>query len=198
MMIPPEVEERRSSSRSLVAEACAGDSPAAPALPMPIEATPAPRATVAPRIVRGAIVNELIVAARYGLEFAAIELRAAGVDPDEYGPLSFVGTLQPVTRTALAHVTGMRRTTLRDVLRRLIDRGHVQEDPNPHDGRSTLLVLTPAGQQIFDRGLPAFQRALAALDEALDGRLDDYEQAIWTVRVTLQQLALDRAIEGGA
>jgi DNA-binding MarR family transcriptional regulator len=146
------------------------------------------------RIVRGAIVNELAVAARYGWELAAIELRAAGVDPEEYGPLSFVGTLQPVTRTTLAQATGMRRTTLRDMLRRLIDRGHVREEPNPRDGRSTLLVLTPAGQEIFDRGLPVFQRMLAAIDEALEGRLDEFEEAVWTVRVTLQQLTSDRAV----
>jgi DNA-binding MarR family transcriptional regulator len=150
------------------------------------------------RILRGAIVNELAIAARYGQEFAAIELRAAGVDPEEYGPLSFVGVLQPVTRTTLAHASGMRRTTLRDALRRMIDRGHVREDPNPRDGRSTLLVLTPAGQEIFDRGLPAFQRALAALDEALDGRLDDFEESVWTVRVTLQQLTFDRAVDASA
>ena len=140
------------------------------------------------RIVRGAILNELAVAWRYGWELASQELLAAGVDPHEYGPLSFVGTLQPVTRTRLAEATGMPRTTLRDALKRLIDQGHVVEESNPRDGRSTLLVLTPAGQAIFDQGLPAFQRALATLDAKLGGRLDEYEEAVWTVRVALQDL----------
>ena len=143
------------------------------------------------RIVRGAILNELAVASRYGWELASRELLAAGVDPDEYGFLSFVGTLQPVTRTRLAQATGMPRTTLRDALRRLIDRGHVVEESNPRDGRSTLLVLTPAGQAIFDHGLPAFQQALKALDAKLDGRLDELEEAVWTVRVALQELTGD-------
>jgi DNA-binding MarR family transcriptional regulator len=141
------------------------------------------------RIVRGAILNELAIASRYGWELAASELRAAGVDPEQYGFLSFVGTLQPVTRTDLARATGQRRTTLRDALRRLIERGHVREEPNPRDGRSTLLVLTPAGQRIFDRGLPAFQRVLHRLDDALDGRLDELEEGVWTVRLALQELA---------
>jgi DNA-binding MarR family transcriptional regulator len=143
------------------------------------------------RIVRGAILNELAVAWRYGAELANRELLAAGVNPDEYGFLSFVGTLQPVTRTRLAQATGMPRTTLRDALRRLIDRGHVVEESNPRDGRSTLLVLTPAGQAIFDRGLPAFQQALRTLDAQLGGRLDEYEEAVWTVRVALQELTGD-------
>jgi DNA-binding MarR family transcriptional regulator len=144
------------------------------------------------RIVRGAILAELGVAARYGEEFVAKELRAAGVEPDEYGPLSFIGVLQPVTRTTLAAATGWPRTTLRDVLRRLIDGGHLEERPNPNDGRSTLLALTPAGQAIFDRGKPVFHRALAALDAELGGQLDEHEEVVWTVRVALQRLTSAR------
>jgi len=144
---------------------------------------------MAERLVRGAIVNELLVAGRYALEIANAELRAAGVDPAEYGPLSFVGVMQPVTRTALAEATGEARTTQRDHLRRLIERGHLREVPNPKDGRSRLLELTPEGQAIFDRGKPAFHRALARIDEALGGRLDEHEEVVWRVRVALQALA---------
>jgi DNA-binding MarR family transcriptional regulator len=114
-----------------------------------------------------------------------------GVDPDAYGPLSFVGTLQPVTRTQLTEAMGIRRTTLRDLVARLIERGHVQEEPNPRDGRSTLLTLTPAGQEIFDRGVPVFQRLLTQLEGALDGQLDAHEQAVRRVRVALQGLSAD-------
>jgi DNA-binding MarR family transcriptional regulator len=144
------------------------------------------------QLVRGAIVNELLVAARYALELANRELRAAGVDPYEYGRLAFIGTLQPVTRTRLAEATGEPRTTERDRLRRLIDAGHVRELPNPDDGRSTLLELTPAGQEIFDRGLPAFRRALARLDDALEGRGAEHEEAVWRVRRALQSLVVER------
>ena len=77
-------------------------------------------------LVYGAIVQELWVAARYGQEHSRAELEAAGFDPEEYGFLSFVGTLQPVTRTKLAAATGLRRTTLRDAITRLLERGHVE------------------------------------------------------------------------
>jgi DNA-binding MarR family transcriptional regulator len=139
-------------------------------------------------IVRGAIIQELLVAGRYGMELANAELRRVGVDPDAYGFLSFVGTLQPVTRTRLGQASGLRRTTLRDAIGRLIERGHVEEQPHPRDGRSTLLVLTPAGQEIYDRGLPAFRKALHALDDALDGDLQSHEDAVRRVRVALQDL----------
>src|SRR5690348_704990 len=128
-------------------------------------------------IVRGAIINELLVAGRYGWEIARRALTEEGVDPDEYGPLSFIGVTQPVTRTRLAEAMGIRRTTLRDLVARLIERGHVREEPNPRDGRSTLLTLTPAGKEIFDFGLPVFRRVLAQIDGELDGRLDEHEEA---------------------
>ena len=137
-------------------------------------------------LVRGAIVNELWMAFKYANEMANAELRAVGVDPAEYGPLSFIGVMQPVTRTQLTAATGYPRTTVRDMLRALIERGHARELPNPRDGRSTLLELTPAGQAVFDRGIPAFQRALRRIDAALGGKLDEREDAVRSIRAALQ------------
>jgi DNA-binding MarR family transcriptional regulator len=146
---------------------------------------------MAERHVRGAIINELGSASRYAHELAALELRAAGVVPSEYGFLSFVGTLQPVTRTKLTEASGLRRTTVRDVVKRLIDRGHVMEVPNPKDGRSTFLVLTPDGREIYDKGQPAIKRVLDAIDEALGGKLDEHEETVWRVRNVVQELIGD-------
>ena len=143
---------------------------------------------MAERILRGAIVFELMTAARYALELTNKTLREAGVDPNEYGFLSIVGVLQPVTRAKLARATGMRRTTLRDALRPVIERGHVREDPHPTDGRATLLTLTPAGRAVFDKGRPAFVEALHAIDAALDGKLAEHEETVWQVRVGLERL----------
>lgn len=142
-------------------------------------------------MLRGTIVNELLVASRYALELTGEALRAAGVDPAVYGPVSFVGMLQPVTRTRLAEATGQRRTTQRDVLRRLIDDGFVREVRNPRDGRSTLLELTAKGQRVFDRGIPVFQGVLREIDAALDGALEEHEAVARRIRVALQTLVSD-------
>jgi DNA-binding MarR family transcriptional regulator len=147
---------------------------------------------MAERLVRGAIINELGAASRYAHELAAEELRGAGVVPSEYGFLSFIGVLQPVTRTQLTQAAGLRRTTVRDIVKRLLERGHVRETPNPKDRRSTLLELTPEGQRIFAAGQPAIQRVLEALDKALGGRLDEHEEMVWRVRTVLQELVGDR------
>ena len=141
------------------------------------------------RALRGAIALELSIAARYAREVSGERLRAAGVDPDVYGFISVVGILQPVTRTELAKATGLRRTTLRDAVRPLIERGHVIESPHPSDRRATLLTLTPAGQEVFDRGFPVFRQFLASLDDELGGKLEELEGAVRTVRLALEQMA---------
>ncbi len=143
------------------------------------------------RLTRGAIINELGVASRYAHELAFAGLREAGVEPDEYGWVSFVAVLQPVTRTKLTQATGQRRTTVRDAIRRMVERGHVEEVPHPQDGRSTLLRLTPGGRQLFDTGQPVVVRVLEAIDKALGGTLDEHEEAVWRVRLALQELVGD-------
>lgn len=144
------------------------------------------------RLVRGAIYNELFVASRYAQQIIRGELEAAGVEIEAYNLVSFVGFLQPVTPTDLARASGITRTTLRDAIARAVERGHVQEAPNPDDARSHLLRLTPAGTALLERGLPAVQRALARLDGALDRPLDEYEETVWTLRRTLERLAGER------
>jgi DNA-binding MarR family transcriptional regulator len=141
------------------------------------------------RLVRGAIYNELFVASRYGQQLIRGELEAAGVAVDEYNLVSFVGFLQPVTPTDLARASGITRTTLRDAIARCVERGHLEQVPNPDDARSHLLRLTPPGEALLERGLPAVHRALRRLEEALDRPLDEYEESVWRLRRTLQRLA---------
>ena len=64
--------------------------------------------------------------------------------------------------------------------------------PNPKDGRSTFLVLTPDGREIYDKGQPAIQRVLDAIDAALGGSLDEHEETVWRVRNVVQELIGDR------
>ena len=83
------------------------------------------------------------------------ELERAGVSPQLFSFLGWVYTLQPVTPGALAAETGLPPTTIRDYVRRLVERGDVRRIANPADGRSYLLVLTPQGKRLAHRGWPA-------------------------------------------
>ncbi len=134
--------------------------------------------------------SKLGLAVRYAHEVSGRRPPRGGRRPRRVRlPVDGRARLQPVTRTALARATGLRRTTLRDAVRPLIERGHVVESPHPGDGRATLLALTPAGQELFDRGLPVFRRFLDELDDELGGTLAALEVAVRSVRFALERLA---------
>jgi len=96
------------------------------------------------------------------------ELERAGVPQQLFSFLGWVATLEPVTPGNLVAETGLPPTTIRDYVRRLVARGDVRRIPNPSDGRSYLLVLTPKGRRIADRGWPAVVAAHTRLARHLE------------------------------
>jgi DNA-binding MarR family transcriptional regulator len=96
------------------------------------------------------------------------ELRKVGVSPQHFSFLGWIAHLQPVTPGALAAETGLPPTTVRDYIRRLVERGDIRKVANPADGRSYHLVLTPQGEDVDRRGWPAIAAAFARLEPHLE------------------------------
>jgi DNA-binding MarR family transcriptional regulator len=122
------------------------------------------------------------------------ELARLGVPRQLFSFLGWVSTLEPVTPGRLAAETGLPPTTVRDQIRRLIARGDVRRIPNPADGRSYLLVLTPRGRRVADRGWPAVVAAVAQLGANLDRPAGEYLPAARELRTAAKRaLAEDDA-----
>ena len=102
------------------------------------------------------------------------ELRAVGVPATLFSFLGWVRLLEPATPGRLATETGMPPTTIRDYVRRLVERGDVRKAPNPADGRSYHLVLTAKGHRLMDRGWPAVKAAYARVAPNLDRDAAEY------------------------
>jgi DNA-binding MarR family transcriptional regulator len=120
------------------------------------------------------------------------ELQADGISPRLYSFIGWLHRLEPVTPGRLTEETGMPATTIRDYVRELVERGDARKVPNPDDGRSYLLELTPQGHDLADRGRPALLRALAQLEPRLKRPAGDY------VAMTVElRLALREALTGG-
>jgi DNA-binding MarR family transcriptional regulator len=92
--------------------------------------------------------------------------------------VTHVRDLEPVSPTAVARASGISPTTLRDNVRRLVDRGLVRRVPNPGDGRSYLLELTPGGAEAIRRAGPALHGAYLELERRLPRPLADYERML--------------------
>src|SRR5580765_7151955 len=115
---------------------------------------------------------------------------------EDYPVYVLVGAEGPWTPTGLAKRLEMPLSTTLFRLGRLERRGHAERIPNPDDGRSFLIRLTPAGQRLLDVARPAFRdyaeavearlgrdhvdaltSGLTALREAIDDELEAREQS---------------------
>ena len=75
----------------------------------------------------------------------------AGTDlsPSLSAALATVNRFGPLTPTELAARERVQRPTVTRVACRLEERGLVTRAPDPADGRSALITVTPAGQQLL-------------------------------------------------
>jgi DNA-binding MarR family transcriptional regulator len=87
--------------------------------------------------VLGQAVNELLVEG----------LADAPLTPSEYAVYSAIFERGPATPSELRHSLGMPAQTMSDWIGLLRERGHAASRPNPRDGRSQLVTLTPAGRR---------------------------------------------------
>jgi DNA-binding MarR family transcriptional regulator len=100
-------------------------------------------------------------------QLIAAALEGVELPPEDYPLYVFVGAEGPWTPTDLARRLEMPLTTVLFRLRRLERRGHAERIPNPDDGRSFLIRLTPAGQRLLRKARPRFR----AYAEAVEARL---------------------------
>ena len=123
---------------------------------------------------RSAIFAELVEVADLSASVGQSALEDAGVDPRGFLVLAYVGTLEPASSTVVARERGIGRTTMRDALQRLEDRGDIERAPSPSDRRAQLVRLTPQGRERLDRGLRALHEAGERVEAKLDRPLDEY------------------------
>jgi DNA-binding MarR family transcriptional regulator len=110
---------------------------------------------------------DLVMASQHAYLLAAEEIRAAGTSPRLAGLIVHIGIREPVTPGDLAEELGITATTMRDQLQELVDAGEIERQPNPADGRSYFVALTPQGRartQLVER---AFERARGRLGQRL-------------------------------
>ena len=96
--------------------------------------------------------NELATRLRLAIARSARRLRQeAGTDlsPSLTSALATIDRYGPLTPTELAARERVQRPTVTRISCRLEERGLVTRAPDPADGRSALITVTPAGQQLL-------------------------------------------------
>jgi DNA-binding MarR family transcriptional regulator len=114
-----------------------------------------------------------------------IESALAGVElpPEDYPLYVLIGAEGPWTPTGLAERLVMPLSTVIFRVKRLEGRGHAERIPNPDDGRSFLIRLTPEGQRLLDLARPAFRDYAEAVEARLGRkRVDSLKSALVALR----------------
>lgn len=105
-------------------------------------------------------------------------LASTGLSADEFGVYSVLTSADTLTPSDLAEWMSAPPTTVSSVVKRLERRGHLARTPNPDDGRSFLLQLTPAGRQAHQAAVSAFVPVLALVVDALGEHEDAVRDAL--------------------
>ena len=101
---------------------------------------------------------ELAARLRFALARSARRLRqeaGTGLSPSLTAALATVERSGPLTPSELADAERVRRPTVTRMLGHLEDDGLISRTPDPADGRSTLVAVTPAGAERARRGAHA-------------------------------------------
>lgn len=74
----------------------------------------------------------------------------ADLSPTLLAALGTISRHGPLTPSELADRENIQRPTATRLLGRLEEPGYVARTPDPHDGRSALVAVTPAGQALLE------------------------------------------------
>jgi MarR family transcriptional regulator, 2-MHQ and catechol-resistance regulon repressor len=101
-------------------------------------------------------------------------VRELGLTPAQFDVIATLGNTPGMVAKELGRRTLITKGTLTGVIDRLVERGFVERVGSPHDRRSILIRLTPAGDREFER---VFGPHVAYCRRAFDGwSADDYER----------------------
>lgn len=116
-------------------------------------------------------------------------VRELGLTAPQFDIVATLGRLPGLSFRELGEKSLITKGTLTGVVSRLEQRGIVERVPNPADGRSALVRLTPDGEQLFEHVFPLH---VAHCGQAFAGWVQSDFDAL-----DRQLMALRAALEGG-
>jgi DNA-binding MarR family transcriptional regulator len=94
-------------------------------------------------------------------------LRPLGISSVQFVLLSVIGQKEPVTRSQIARLQHLDKSTLTRNLKKIFSEGWIAEVRENADGRSRPIALTAAGKELLQTGQPAWVAAQARIEELL-------------------------------
>ena len=90
-----------------------------------------------------------------------------GITARQYVVLSVVDGLEDPSQTRLCEISGIDRSTLADIVRRLVSSGLLTRRRTRNDARMYAVRITPEGKSVLEKAGPIAQKVDAAVLTAL-------------------------------
>jgi MarR family transcriptional regulator, temperature-dependent positive regulator of motility len=91
-------------------------------------------------------------------ELFAAEMTGSELTPRQYAVLATLARREAASQTDIVRETGIDRSTLADIVKRLVQKGVLSRRRAKNDARAYDVRLTPAGSAILKQAEPAAQR----------------------------------------
>jgi DNA-binding MarR family transcriptional regulator len=120
-------------------------------------------------------------------------IRASGLDSDEFAVYSVLASTEHMTPTELARWMSAPPTTVSSYVKRFEGRGHVAKTPNPDDGRSYRLSLTPAGRRAHRAAGALFLPVLADVADRIGDEASETHRRLRELHRNVEAVAYARS-----
>ena len=127
-------------------------------------------------------------------EMFAVETSGADLTPRQFAVLAALETLESASQTQIVEATGIDRSTLADIVKRLVKRGLLNRRRSRSDARAYVVRLTPDGKSVLLATKPAARRVEERLLQQLpNARRDDLIAALEAIIGGLGSASTPRA-----
>lgn len=107
------------------------------------------------------------------------EMSGSDVTPRQFAVMMVLQRLETASQTDIVNETGIDRSTLADIVKRLVARGLIMRRRSKSDARAYAVKLTPVGRDILKSAKPASERVENRILKLLpQGRRDAFVDAL--------------------
>lgn len=117
------------------------------------------------------VIHLLHKVGQYGTDVFASEAGESGLTPRQFAVLAVIETQEGLSQTDLVEITGIDRSTLADIVRRMLKKGLVARKRTREDQRTYAIKLSAVGRRILDQHKPAAETADATILGAVPAEL---------------------------
>jgi DNA-binding MarR family transcriptional regulator len=108
-------------------------------------------------------------ALQLALDHYAEEFGAGAVTQRQFAVLAAAGAHDGATQTDLVKITGIDRSTLADMVARMITKGHLERERSGTDARANAVRLTDKGRAVLAEAVPKMVKADTKLLKLISG-----------------------------